>query len=280
MSSENRNNKRMNSDNSESEKLRKINENIEKFLQENEEEEKLTSKNREDLENKIRESEQIRLRDLPDHVIDIIPKKSNDESSDQLDTEVTGATEEERLLKVNENIEHLLQKKEEQEAREQEEKEKKKEEALRKKRDHQQGMGRFSARTRVDGNASFSSYEEDNKGGFLGQTVLLSDYIFLPAGFEFPLLMTYFLIFPYAMGLIVLFLFVAKTDISIFLVFDIFTIIPVWAIGYEALAGIILLLIAKSGLSYYFKTKRKQKKAEEALRKKMKRMNKTRTKYS
>ena len=88
---------------------------------------------------------------------------------------------------------------------------------------------------------------------FFAQNVKISDYLFLPEGAEAFMLFFYFLAIPYGVGLIVIWLFIAGGDISTFLVLDIFTIIPVWSIGYEATAGLILLNITLSAVNFHFK---------------------------
>ncbi|MEA3372276.1 MAG: hypothetical protein U9Q62_01175 [Campylobacterota bacterium] len=198
----------------------------------------------------------------------------------RLDAQVEAETDEEKQAKINENIDMHLQVQEEMEAKRKAKVERLKAEA-RQEEQALSRMGNFSnTRKRHHNEAAFSSFNDDiTKSSFLKQQIVISDYIFLPEGFEAILLGIYFLIFPYVTGLIFLFFFVANRDISSFLVFEIFAVIPVWAIGYEVLAGIILLLITKSALSFYFKKRKAMKKAEKAMRNKVRRMEKSRTKF-
>lgn len=105
------------------------------------------------------------------------------------------------------------------------------------------------------------NYEES----FFSQSVKIGDYVYLPEGSEGFMLLFYFLAIPYGVGLIVIWLFIAGGDMSSFLVLDIFTIIPVWSIGYEATAGLIMLNIITSAISFHFKKKAYMKKKEKAM---------------
>lgn len=90
---------------------------------------------------------------------------------------------------------------------------------------------------------------------FLSQSIKISDYIFLPEGAEAFMLLFYFIAIPYGAGLIVIWLFIAGGDMASFLILDIFTIIPVWSIGYEAVAGVIMLSIMLSAINFHIKKK-------------------------
>jgi hypothetical protein len=105
------------------------------------------------------------------------------------------------------------------------------------------------------------NYEES----FFSQSVRISDYIFLPEGMEGFMLLIYFVLIPYGVGLIVIWLFIAGGNMDSFLVLDIFTIIPVWSIGYEVSAGLIMLNIILSGISFHFKRSAYLKKKEAEL---------------
>jgi hypothetical protein len=107
---------------------------------------------------------------------------------------------------------------------------------------------------------------------FWSQNVKISDYIFMPEGMEAYALMFYFLTIPYGLGLIVVYLFIAQGNIGNFLVLDFFTIVPVWSIGYETLAGLIMLKVIYSAFEFNAqKRKYMAKRAEE--QKKMKKRN-------
>lgn len=95
----------------------------------------------------------------------------------------------------------------------------------------------------------------DYNDPFFSQSIKIGDYIYLPEGAEAFMLLFYFAAIPYGVGLIVIWLFIAGGDMSRFLVLDIFTIIPVWSIGYEATAGFIMVSIIISALSFHAKKK-------------------------
>ncbi|MDX1296581.1 MAG: hypothetical protein R3302_09935 [Sulfurimonadaceae bacterium] len=106
---------------------------------------------------------------------------------------------------------------------------------------------------------------------FLNQNINVGNYVYLPEGYETFALLIYFALIPYGVGLIVIWLFIAGGDVSSFLVLDIFTIIPVWSIGYEALAGLIMLNIIISALRFNIKKKAYMAKQEEQIKKQHKR---------
>jgi hypothetical protein len=106
---------------------------------------------------------------------------------------------------------------------------------------------------------------------FLSQNIRLSDYVFLPEGMEAFFLLFYFIAIPYSVGLIVIWLFIAGGDLSNFLVLDIFTIIPVWSIGYEAVAGLIMLNIIFSAIQFNMRRRTYLAKQEESIKKQKKR---------
>ncbi len=211
------------------------------------------------------------------------------DNDDEIDDE-----ERERLKKINEKIEHLFEEGGELhdidkiQAAQQKLAEKQKEKA---KKESQASVGNFSDTssgkktkfrkkiTQSDQHLQTNQLRELEESSFLGQYVNLSDYIFLPDGLQFPLMFIYFLVIPYGMGLLILFLFVADQDISTFLVFDIFTVIPVWSIGYEAVAATIMFFIIKAAVMFNYKKRKAIKKLEDELRKKMRRMDNVRTKF-
>lgn len=77
-----------------------------------------------------------------------------------------------------------------------------------------------------------------------------SEILPLPEGYEKLFLAIYFLTIPYAIGLIVLFLFVAKGDVSSFLSMDIAMFVAVWAIGYEVVGSFALFIIFYKMFTY------------------------------
>lgn len=75
------------------------------------------------------------------------------------------------------------------------------------------------------------------------QEVDFSKIFPLPEGFEKLFLTIYFITIPYVAGLLFLFIFVAKGDVENFLSLDIAMFVAVWAIGYEVVASIALIII-------------------------------------
>jgi hypothetical protein len=96
--------------------------------------------------------------------------------------------------------------------------------------------------------ASFTQQEVD----------LTETPLFFPAGFEKIFLAIYFITLPYIAGLLFLFFYVAEGKAELFLSLnDDSSFILTWAIGYEIIAGLILLLIAKSAISFSIENSRK-----------------------
>jgi len=95
-----------------------------------------------------------------------------------------------------------------------------------------------------------SSASSKQSADFGSQPVDFSKFIFMPEGYEKFFIALYILIIPYIMGLIFLFFFVAKTNITNFTILDFSTFLIVWAIGYEIVGTIILLLIFYSAFNF------------------------------
>jgi len=85
---------------------------------------------------------------------------------------------------------------------------------------------------------------------FESRDVDINKFIISPEGMEGLILSIYIIIIPYIMGAIVLFLFVAGSDVDKFLIMDLTTFFIVWAIGYEVVAALILSAIFYSYLKY------------------------------
>ena len=105
--------------------------------------------------------------------------------------------------------------------------------------------------------------QPDEEVAFLDQEVRLDSSIFFPYGYENMMLVIYFVTIPYLVGLIFIFFYIGKGDYTVFLSLDNENSFMVtWAIGYEVVASIILLWIAKLGLSSFFRAGRPGKKNE------------------
>lgn len=98
-----------------------------------------------------------------------------------------------------------------------------------------------SKETRIQASKKFSKQEVD-----LAQTLL-----FFPEGFEKIFLAIYFVTLPYIAGLLFLFFYVAEGKPELFLSLNKeSSFILTWAIGYEIIAGLILLWVIKMALGF------------------------------
>ena len=94
-----------------------------------------------------------------------------------------------------------------------------------------------------------------NRASFGSQEVDVKDFIISPEGWEGIMFSFYFLSIPYITGVIFLFLFIARADLENFLIFDLTAFFVVWAIGYEIVASLILIVIFVSYIKYMTKDK-------------------------
>ena len=83
--------------------------------------------------------------------------------------------------------------------------------------------------------------------------------LLFPPSLEKVFLLFYFIVLPYIAGLMFLFFYIGEGDIDLFFSINeepsfLFT----WAIGYEILAGILILYIVKSALSFTTKNAKNQ----------------------
>lgn len=78
---------------------------------------------------------------------------------------------------------------------------------------------------------------------FAEQEIDFASIFPMPKNFEKLFLTLYFILIPYTVGLIFLFLFVAGADFERFITLDLAMIVAVWAIGYEVAASSALLII-------------------------------------
>ena len=95
--------------------------------------------------------------------------------------------------------------------------------------------------------------KRDNDVGFLEQDVDLAQSILFPDGYENLMLGIYFITIPYIAGLLFVFFYIGKGDATVFLSLnDDNSFLITWAIGYEVVALLLLLWIAKLGLASFF----------------------------
>jgi len=93
---------------------------------------------------------------------------------------------------------------------------------------------------------------KNKNGSFAKQDVELSQTpLFFPEGFEKVFLVIYIISLPYIIGLLFLFFVVAESNVERFLsVSGESAFFLTWAIGYEILAGLILLWIIKMAIGF------------------------------
>ncbi|MFA5216619.1 MAG: hypothetical protein WC407_11455 [Sulfuricurvum sp.] len=101
-----------------------------------------------------------------------------------------------------------------------------------------------------DSRESAQNYQRENlksrrkqEDDFFNQSFDYRDYVISPQGYEGVALSIYIITLPYLLGLMFLFLFVAKASYEYFLQFDLASFFIIWAIGYEACAVLILAII-------------------------------------
>ena len=93
-----------------------------------------------------------------------------------------------------------------------------------------------------------SRVKRHNAASFGAQKVELNHYLISPAGFEGIMYTLYFVLIPYSVGALFLFLFIAHVSFEKFLQLDLASLFIVWAIGYEMLAVLLLFFIFLSYL--------------------------------
>ncbi len=101
----------------------------------------------------------------------------------------------------------------------------------------------------TDYKVRMSTMRKKNRS-FGSQNVDVNDYILSPAGWEGLMLSIYFLLIPYTLGALFLFLFIARAIFEKFLLLDLASLFIVWAIGYEVLAFLLLTMIFFSYLKF------------------------------
>lgn len=82
------------------------------------------------------------------------------------------------------------------------------------------------------------------EASFAQKEIDVKAFIIAPEGYEAFMFSIYFVTIPYLVGLVFLYLFVAKASFSHFLNVKISSFFVIWAIGYEVVAVIALALIA------------------------------------
>ena len=103
---------------------------------------------------------------------------------------------------------------------------------------------------------------KNKEDSFSKQKVTFDDTpLFFPAGFEKLFLLIYFITLPYIAGLLFLFFYVANGKSELFLSLnDDSSFFLTWAVGYEIIAGLIMLWIIKRAISFSYGTHKSNKK--------------------
>jgi len=117
------------------------------------------------------------------------------------------------------------------------------------------GVAKMNAQKRAAANQADS---------FADQPIDFSKYIYLPEKYEKLFIFIYILTIPYLFGLIFLFFFVAHTNVTNFTTLDLTTFLIVWAIGYEIVGTLLLLMIFYSAFSFKKQSRVGRRKAREA----------------
>ncbi len=94
-------------------------------------------------------------------------------------------------------------------------------------------------------------YENKHKiDKFLKKNISITDYINLSEGMATVILFISFLIIPYIIGIGFIFFIIAQANLDAFRGINIDEYSVFWAIGYEVIASILLLLIVKSAIRF------------------------------
>jgi len=115
---------------------------------------------------------------------------------------------------------------------------------------------RESARQYQNKNSKARKQKEED---FFNKSMDYRNFIFAPEGLEEVMVGIYILLLPYLVGLAFLYLFIAEGNFEYFVEFDLTSFLVIWAIGYEAIAGSIILFIVVSAIRYYSKPRQDTK---------------------
>lgn len=91
--------------------------------------------------------------------------------------------------------------------------------------------------------------EED----FFSKSFDYRDVVFAPEGFEAVMFGIYIILLPYLAGLAFLYLFIAEGNFEYFVEFDLASFLVIWSIGYEVIAGLIMVGVLLNAVRYYTK---------------------------
>jgi len=94
--------------------------------------------------------------------------------------------------------------------------------------------------------------QKDQKGskGFFQKKIYLNEIIDLPEGLANAILFGMFMFFPYLAGIMFIFFVLANANYQLYEKMEGYSFIFSWVIGYEFIAGFLLLIIVYSALTY------------------------------
>lgn len=85
---------------------------------------------------------------------------------------------------------------------------------------------------------------------FLDQKIIFTNYFNLPESLQNIIGLTLFMFIPYSIGIIFIFVVVARASLETYEKIDMNSFFLSWTIGYEVMAFLLLLLIIKSALLF------------------------------
>ena len=114
-------------------------------------------------------------------------------------------------------------------------------------------MSSASAKHRRHRRVYANRNRNNDQASFFSQPVPLRKFLYLPEDREVFFMTLYFIFLPYITGLVFIYFFIAGSSIQNYLGLELTLFLPVWGIGYEVLAGIIMFSIFVSALRFYMK---------------------------
>ncbi|CAA6822821.1 MAG: Unknown protein [uncultured Sulfurovum sp.] len=88
------------------------------------------------------------------------------------------------------------------------------------------------------------------KKGFFSKNIIVNDYIALPEGLETIILFAAFIIIPYMVGVMAVFIIMGYEQLQKYTTFDFDLFMLSWTIGYETIAILLLIGIIKSAFTF------------------------------
>ena len=98
-----------------------------------------------------------------------------------------------------------------------------------------------------------NSKKKETQQNFLRKEIHISDYINLSENSINTLLLITFVFLPYTTGIAFIFFVIARASLEVFEGINLTDYLVYWAIGYEILASILILIIIKSAIGFKVK---------------------------